>query len=83
MLMNISILSRGRETTRTKGDCKMNIYIEVRNSLGLSREKASELLETISPEKIERIENEKQLPSPEDVMISEETYFQAYKAGAR
>ena len=52
----------------------MNIYIEVRNNLGLSREKASELLETISPEKIERIENEKQLPSPEDVMIMAEKY---------
>ena len=52
----------------------MNIYIEVRNALGLSREKASELLETISPEKLERIENEKQLPNPDDVMIMAEKY---------
>ncbi len=52
----------------------MNLYIEVRNSLGLSREKASELLETISPEKLERIENEKQLPNPDDVMIMAEKY---------
>lgn len=52
----------------------MNIYIEVRNELGLSREKASEILETISPEKLERIENEKQLPNPDDVMIMAEKY---------
>ena len=36
----------------------MNLYLDVRNKLELSREKASELLETISPEKLERIENE-------------------------
>ena len=52
----------------------MNIYLEVRNSLDLSRDRASELLETISPEKLERIENEKQLPSPEDVMIMADKY---------
>ena len=52
----------------------MNLYTEVRNKLGLSREKASELLETISPEKLERIENEKQLPTPEDVMIMADKY---------
>ena len=52
----------------------MNLYSEVRNKLGLSREKASELLETISPENLERIENEKQLPTPEDVMIMAEKY---------
>lgn len=52
----------------------MNLYLEVRNKLALSREKASELLETISPEKLERIENEKQLPTPEDVMIMAEKY---------
>lgn len=52
----------------------MNIYREVRDSLGLTREQASELLETIEPAKIERIESEKQLPSPEDVMIMAEKY---------
>lgn len=51
-----------------------NLYLEVRNSLGLSREKASELLETISPEKLERIENEKQLPTPSDVLVMAEKY---------
>lgn len=52
----------------------MNIYLETRNNLDISREEASELLETISPEKLGRIENEKQLPTPEDVMIMAEKY---------
>lgn len=52
----------------------MNMYREVRDRLGLTRDQASELLETIEPAKIERIENEKQLPSPEDVMIMADKY---------
>lgn len=54
----------------------MNLYIEIRDKLGLSREEASELLETISPEKLGRIENEKQLPNPDDVMIMAEKYHE-------
>ena len=42
----------------------MNMYREVRDKLGLTRDQASELLETIEPGKLERIESEKQLPSP-------------------
>ena len=38
-----------------------NIYQQTRENLELSRESASELLEWISPERIERIENEKSL----------------------
>lgn len=52
----------------------MNIYREVRDKLGLTRDQASELLETIPPKRIERIENERQLPSPEDVMIMADKY---------
>ena len=52
----------------------MNAYREVRDKLGLSREQASELLETIDPSKLERIESEKQAPSAEDVMIMAEKY---------
>lgn len=51
-----------------------NIYQIKREELGLSREKASELLETIPPEKIERIESEKLLPHPEEVLIMSEKY---------
>ena len=52
----------------------MNMYREVRDKLGLTREQASELLETIEPGKLERIESEKQLPSPDDVMIMADKY---------
>ena len=52
----------------------MNMYRETRDKLGLTREQASELLETIEPSKLERIESEKQIPNPEDVMIMAEKY---------
>ena len=45
-----------------------------RESLGLSREKASDLLETIPPERIEKIENEKVVPYPEDILTMAEKY---------
>ena len=45
-----------------------------REELGLSREKASELLEVIPPERIEKIENEKSLPRPDEVLIMAEKY---------
>lgn len=34
-----------------------NIYFQRREELGLTRDKASELLESIPPERIEKIEN--------------------------
>lgn len=46
-----------------------NIYQLKREELGLSREKASEILETIPPERIEKIENEKSLPHPDEVLV--------------
>lgn len=51
-----------------------NIYHTTREGLGLTREKASELLESIPPERIERIENEKSLPHPEEVVVMAEKY---------
>lgn len=51
-----------------------NIYQITREDLLLSREKASELLETISPERIEKIESEKMTPYPEDVLAMAEGY---------
>lgn len=51
-----------------------NIYQLTRESLGLSREKASDLLETISPERIEKIENERVVPYPEDILTMAEKY---------
>ena len=51
-----------------------NLYWQVREAMGLSREAASEVLETIPPERIERIENEKSLPQPDEVKIMAEKY---------
>ena len=51
-----------------------NKYQLVREELGLSREKASELLETIMPERIEKIESEKSVPHPDEVLLMSEKY---------
>ena len=51
-----------------------NIYQQTRENLELSRESASELLEWISPERIERIENEKSLPNPDEVLQMADRY---------
>ena len=42
-----------------------NIYQTTRENLALTREEASELLVTVSPERIEKIENERTLPYPD------------------
>ena len=51
-----------------------NVYQLRREELGLSREKASELLETMPPERIEKIESEKSLPHPDEVLLMSEAY---------
>jgi len=51
-----------------------NIYHTTREALGLTRESASELLQTISPERIEKIENERSLPRPDEVLVMSEKY---------
>ena len=51
-----------------------NIYQQTREGLELSRESASELLEWISPERIERIENEKSNPNPDEVLQMADKY---------
>ena len=53
-----------------------NIYHTTRESLQLTREAASDLLEVISPERIEKIENERSLPHPDEVLIMAEKYKQ-------
>ena len=45
-----------------------NIYQTTREELVLSREAASELMETISPERLVRIEGNSYLPHPEEVL---------------
>ncbi len=49
-------------------------YQIFREELGLSREKASELLRGISADRIEKIESEKSLPHPDEVLTMSEVY---------
>ena len=60
----------GRSSTREN----KTSYQLAREELGLTREKASELLETIAPERIEKIESERSLPRPDEVLIMAEKY---------
>ena len=53
-----------------------NIYHKTRESLQLTREAASELLESITPERIEKIENERSLPHPDEVLVMADKYKQ-------
>ena len=53
-----------------------NIYQTTRENLALTREEASELLITVSPERIEKIENERTLPHPDEVLVMTEKYCQ-------
>ena len=61
-----------RKSTKTN----KNIYQTTRENLDLTREEASELLETVSPERIEKIENERSLPYPDEVLLMSDKYKQ-------
>ena len=58
----------------TKGN--KNIYQRTREDLGLTREEASDLLVTMSPERIEKIENERSMPHPDEVLLMSDQYKQ-------
>ena len=60
----------GRASTKEN----KNRYQRAREELGLSREKASDLLEVIPPERIEKIENERSLPHPDEVLVMSQKY---------
>ncbi len=60
----------GRASTKEN----KNIYQTTRENLQLTRDKASDLLESISPERIEKIESEKSLPHPDEVLIMADKY---------
>ena len=51
-----------------------NLYQVRREELCLSREKASELLESMPPERIEKIESKKSLPHPDEVIVMANAY---------
>ena len=59
---------------RVSTKANKNIYHLTRESLGLTREEASELLVTLAPERIEKIENERTLPHPDEVLTMAEKY---------
>ncbi len=60
----------GRGSTRKN----KNIYQQIREERGLTREKAGELLESVTPERIEKIESEKSVPHPDEVLIMAQKY---------
>lgn len=53
-----------------------NIYQKTRESLNLTREEASELLETMAPERIEKIESQRSMPHPDEVLLMSDKYKQ-------
>ena len=59
---------------RTSSKKDKTLYQEFREEMGYTREKASEVLESISAERIERIENEKSLPHPDEVLAMSVAY---------
>lgn len=53
---------------------KKNVYFQNREKLGLTREEASELLGGLTADRIEKIENERSLPHPDEVLLMAEGY---------
>ena len=53
-----------------------NVYQRIREGLELTREEASELLETMSAERIEKIESERSMPHPDEVLLMSDKYKQ-------
>ena len=51
-----------------------NVYQTTREELGISRESAGELLEVLTADRIERIESEKAIPYPDEVLVMAEKY---------
>lgn len=60
----------GRASTKEN----KNRYQLAREELGLSREKAADLLEVVPAERIEKIENERSCPHPDEVLIMSQKY---------
>ena len=59
---------------RTTQRDEKNVYWQARENMGLTRDAASDLLETIPPERIARIEYEQFLPHPDEVLLMAEKY---------
>ena len=59
---------------RASTKANKNIYQKTRENLGFSREKASEVLVSLTPDRIEKIESEKSIPHPDEVLAMAEGY---------
>lgn len=71
MKYNMNSRKQGREgmfVGRASTKQNKNIYQRTREELQLTRERAEELLESVTAERIEKIENEKSLPYPDEVL---------------
>ena len=64
------ILHMGRKSTKEN----KNIYQINREDANLTREAASQLLEFISSDRIEKIESEKSLPHPDEILAMADCY---------
>ncbi|MBQ7636801.1 MAG: helix-turn-helix transcriptional regulator [Lachnospiraceae bacterium] len=51
-----------------------NIYQEMREECNLTRERAGEIMEFVSADRIEKIENERSMARPEEVLAMSECY---------
>lgn len=60
----------GRKSTKEN----KNIYQISREEAGFTREAAAEILEFISSDRIEKIENEKSLPHPDEILAMADCY---------
>lgn len=60
----------GRKSTKEN----KNVYQTSRESLGLTREAAAEQLEFLSADRIEKIESEKSLPHPDEILAMANCY---------
>ena len=76
MINEILRVSEVMDMARVSTKENKNIYQLTREGLKLSREAASELLESIPPERIEKIENERSLPHPDEVLVMSDKYMQ-------
>lgn len=60
----------GRASTKPN----KNLFQLSREELELTREKASEVLQSITPDRIEKIENEKAVPYPDEILVMANGY---------
>lgn len=76
LIIQVSYILGAVHMARVSTKENKNIYHRTRESLQLTREAASDLLECIAPERIEKIENERSLPHPDEVLVMAEKYKQ-------